>query len=52
MTEKRAAYAQLRPARDDMRQLLMVKANVEQILGYKDTQKRTRQLSAKERRLE
>ena len=52
LTEKRAAYAQLRPARDDMRQLLMAKANVEQILGYNHTQKRTRQLSAKERRLE
>ena len=52
LTERRAAYAQLRPARDDMRQLLMAKANVEQILGYKDTQKRTRQLFVTEKRLE
>ena len=52
LTEKRAAYAQLHPARDDMRQLLRAKANVEQILGYKDTQKRTRQLFVTEKRLE
>ena len=52
LTEKRAAHAQLYPARDDMCQLLRAKANVEQILGYNHTQKRTKQLSVAEKRLE
>ena len=34
LAEKKAAYADYRKARDEMRELLAVKANVDQIMGH------------------
>ena len=34
LAEKKAAYADYRRARDDMRELLTIQANVDKIMGY------------------
>ena len=39
LTEKKAAYAGYRKARDSMKELLTVKANVDHLLGYDKQEK-------------
>ena len=34
LAEKKAAYADYRKARDDMKELLTVRANVQKLMGY------------------
>ena len=36
LAEKKEAYAELRKARDEARELLTVKANVDRIMGYEE----------------
>lgn len=46
LTEKKAAYPELKKARDEMRELLTVNANVERMLG-EDERERTDNKKAK-----
>lgn len=39
LSEKKAAYADYRKARDEMKELLTVKANVDRLMGYEDQEK-------------
>ena len=39
LAEKKAAYADYRKARDDMKELLTIKANVERLMGYDEQEK-------------
>ena len=39
LAEKKAAYADYRKARDDMKELLTIKANVDRLMGYDDQEK-------------
>ena len=41
LTEKKSDYADYRKARDEMRELLTVKANVDRILGQEEQKKET-----------
>lgn len=39
LSEKKAAYGDYRKARDEMKELLTVKANVDRLMGYEDQEK-------------
>ena len=48
MAQKKAAYSSYRKARDEMKELLTVKANVDRIMGYEE-EKQTEKDRTKER---
>ena len=48
MAQKKAAYSGYRKARDEMKELLTVKANVDRIMGYEE-EKQTEKDRTKER---
>ena len=50
MAEKKAAYAGYRTARDEMRELLTVKANVDRIMGYDQQEKEAETARQEEQR--
>lgn len=45
LTEKKSAYAEYRTARDEMRNLLTAKANVDRLLGYEEKDAKAEDLS-------
>ena len=48
MAQKKAVYSGYRQARDEMKELLTVKANVDRIMGYEE-EKQTEKDHSKER---
>ena len=49
MEEKKQAFGEFRKARDEMRELLTVKANVDRLLGMEEEQKREEQKKQEQR---
>ena len=50
MAEKKSAYADYRKARDEMRELLTVKANVDRLMGYEEQEKEAEATRQEEQR--
>ena len=49
LTDKKAAYADYRKARDEMKELMTIKANVDKIMGY-DQREKEKNAAHKEQR--
>ena len=50
LAKKKSAYADYRTARDEMRELLTVKANVDRLMGYEEQEKETEATRQEEQR--